>query len=82
MTCSGKPENEMRSGIYDSDDLALMHRAIEAVCAELGIEPTDIAAREVIAGHVMRSWSRGGRTPLSLVSAGLDGAGIFPHRSA
>ncbi|TWG96862.1 hypothetical protein L598_002400000330 [Mesorhizobium sp. J18] len=59
-------------GIYDTEDLALMQDAIEAVCTELGIKSTDRAKREAVAGRVMRTWRNGARMPLNLVHAGLD----------
>jgi len=60
------------TGIYDAEDLALMQGAIEAVCTELGIQSTDHARREAVAGRVMRTWRNGARMPLNLVHAGLD----------
>jgi len=62
------------AGVYDAKDMAEIRSAIEAVCAELGIDRTDRVGRERVANHVMRSWAQGRRTPLWLVQAGLDGA--------
>lgn len=61
-------------GIYETEDMALMHDAIEAVCAELGIKPADHGRREAVAARVIHSWAAGGRTPLNLVNAGLNDA--------
>lgn len=62
-------------GIYDTKDLAEIRSAVEAVCAELGIDRTDQVNRERVASRVIRSWALGRRTPLGLVQAGLDDAG-------
>ncbi|MDZ5698030.1 hypothetical protein [Chelativorans sp. M5D2P16] len=62
-------------GVYDSKDLAEIRSAVEAVCAELGIDRADQVNRERVASRVMRSWSLGRRTPLGLVQAGLEDAG-------
>ena len=59
-------------GIYESEDIALMHDAIEAVCTELGISSTERDRREAIATNVMHAWMTGGRMPLNLVNAGLE----------
>lgn len=74
MTGSSGSQDEKTGGIFETHELAIMQGAIEAVCAELGIKPTDRARREAVAGKVMLSWSAGGRMPLNLVAAGLDGA--------
>lgn len=71
MAKSGVPH--ISAGIYDAEEMAEMESAIEAVCSELGIKRSDNKTRERVAGHVMRSWADGRRTPLSLVQAGLDG---------
>ncbi|UUP16311.1 hypothetical protein [Nitratireductor thuwali] len=63
----------IENGIYDERDLTELAGAVDAVCAELGIERTDVVARERVAGRMMRSWAAGRRTPLGLVQAGLDG---------
>lgn len=81
MTGSGGSHDSKAGGIFNTDELAVMQGAIEAVCAELGIKPTDSARREAVAGNVMRSWSAGGRMPLNLVAAGLDGAGATHDRA-
>lgn len=73
MSRSGR-EGIGRSGVFDAGDMSEMQNAIDAVCAELGVRETDRARRERIAGCVMQSWAAGHRTPLRLVSAGLDGA--------
>jgi len=70
MLPSGKAEH----GIYDAKDMTEISEAVEAVCAELGIDRLDLISRERVASHVMRSWALGRRTPLGLVQAGLDGA--------
>ncbi|MFC6489272.1 hypothetical protein [Nitratireductor sp. GCM10026969] len=62
-------------GVYDAKDLAEIRSAVEAVCAELGIDRADQVNRERVASRVMRSWSLGRRTPLGLVQAGLEDAG-------
>ncbi|MDN2568473.1 hypothetical protein N1F89_19790 [Aquibium sp. A9E412] len=62
------------AGIYDPDELERLHGAIEAVCTELGIEAADAVRREAVAGRVLHAWSRGGRLPLNLIEAGLEGA--------
>lgn len=59
-------------GIYESEDVALMRDAIEAVCAELGIQSCERDRREAIATRVMHAWMAGGRMPLNLVNAGLE----------
>lgn len=83
MTGSGKPGPDLRdSGVFDAEDLALMEGAIEAVCAELAIAPTDRVRREAVAVYVVRSWSQGSRMPLNLVAAALDGAGSLPRTAA
>lgn len=61
-------------GVYDAEEMAAMQSAIDAVCNELGIVESDRERRERIAGHVIRSWASGQRTPLGLVQAGLDAA--------
>ena len=68
------PSGMANVGVYDPDDMVEIRNAVEAVCAELGIERTDKVGRERVATHVMRSWALGRRTPLGLVHAGLDGA--------
>lgn len=59
-------------GVYDAKDMAEIRGAVEAVCAELGIDRADHVNRERVAGRVIRSWAMGRRTPLGLVQAGLD----------
>lgn len=59
-------------GVYDAKDMAEISIAIDAVCAELGIDSTDKVRRERVAGRIMRSWASGRRMPLWLVQAGLD----------
>lgn len=61
-------------GVYETEDMALMQAAIEAVCNELGIRPADSSRREAVANGVLHSWTAGGRFPLNLVSAGLSAA--------
>jgi hypothetical protein len=68
------PSGMADTGVYDAKDMAEIRSAVEAVCAELGIDRTDKASRERVASHVIRSWALGRRTPLGLVHAGLDGA--------
>lgn len=68
------PSGMADAGVYDAKDLVEIRNAVEAVCAELGIDHKDQMGRERIATHVMRSWALGRRTPLGLVHAGLDGA--------
>lgn len=60
------------TGIYNPREVAEIRGAVEAVCAELGIEHSDQVSRELVARRIMRSWEQGRRTPLWLVSAGLD----------
>lgn len=62
------------TGIYETEDMALMQAAIDAVCNELGIRQVDHHRREAVASGVLHSWTSGGRTPLSLVHAGLSAA--------
>ena len=68
------PSGVTDTGVYDAKDMAAIRSAIDAVCAELGIDRADQIGRERVANHVMRSWALGRRTPLGLVQAGLDGA--------
>ncbi|WP_173931987.1 hypothetical protein [Chelativorans sp. Marseille-P2723] len=68
------PSGMAEAGVYDAEDMMEIRNAVEAVCAELGIDRADQPSRERIATHVMRSWVLGRRTPLGLVQAGLDGA--------
>ncbi|WP_163267835.1 hypothetical protein [Chelativorans alearense] len=68
MTTSGKAV----TGMFDTEELAEIRTAVEAVCAELGIDRTDQKGREEVASRMMRSWALGRRTPLGLVNAGLD----------
>jgi len=68
------PSGKADSGVYDAKDMTEISEAVEAVCAELGIDRMDLVSRERVASHVMRSWALGRRTPLGLVQAGLDGA--------
>ena len=68
------PSGLADAGVYDAKDMAAIRSAVEAVCAELGIDREDSEGRERIAMHVMRSWALWRRTPLGLVQAGLDGA--------
>ena len=70
MTASARPIE----GIYETEDMALMQAAIEAVCNELDIKPADHGRREAVASSILTSWASGGRTPLSLVHAGLSAA--------
>ena len=68
------PSGKADYGVYDAKDMTEISEAVEAVCAELGIDRMDLVSRERVASHVMRSWALGRRTPLGLVQAGLDGA--------
>lgn len=60
-------------GVYDAKEMAEIRSAVDAVCAELGIDPSDHANRERIANRIIFSWSQGRRMPLWLINAGLDG---------
>jgi len=66
----------LQDGVFNPLEMCQMNAAINAVCDELGIRPTDQPLRERVAGSVISSWSRGGRLPLDLVRAGLDGARV------
>lgn len=68
-----QPSGIDEKGVYDPMEMAEIRSAVEAVCAELGIEHSDQANRERVARRIIRSWTQGRRTPLWLVSAGLDG---------
>lgn len=68
------PDTIENKAAFNPLELCQMNAAINAVCDELGIRPTDRGRRERIAGSVLNAWNRGGRFPLDLVRAGLDGA--------
>jgi hypothetical protein len=68
MTASVRPIE----GIYETEDMALMQAAIDAVCNELNITSADHGRREAVASSILMSWTAGGRMPLNLVQAGLS----------
>lgn len=70
-----KPKSLMRaaeSGSYNCDDIAVMRSAVDAVCAELGINASDEGRRDSVAERVVASYEIGRRAPLYLVHAGLS----------
>jgi len=54
---------------------AEIERAIEAVCAEVGLGSRPEERRARIAFRIASTWRNGRRLPLNLVSAGLDAVG-------
>ena len=56
---------------YNSQDMARMREAIDAVCGELGITDGSTAEREAVARRIMAAYDTGRRQPLNLVNAGL-----------
>ena len=52
-----------------------IERAVEAVCAELGLVLRADARRERIASGITSTWRDGRRLPLNLVNAGFDAVG-------
>jgi len=67
----GRRSGRAGSGAYSPDDMAVMQGAIEAVCSELGLGPTDAVRREQVARNVLAAYETGRRAPLYLVHAGL-----------
>jgi len=60
------------SGSYNCDDMAVMRNAVDAVCAELGIDVADEGRRNDVARRILASYEIGRRAPLYLVHAGLS----------
>ncbi|MDQ6436522.1 hypothetical protein RB623_20930 [Mesorhizobium sp. LHD-90] len=64
-----------RDMVLDPVERAEIERAIEAVCAELGLGASVDERRTRIAFGIKSTWRDGRRLPLNLVSAGLDAVG-------
>lgn len=52
-----------------------VRQALDAVCAELGIDCDEHDLRDAIAQSIEAAWSHGRTQPLYLVDAGLGAAG-------
>jgi hypothetical protein len=59
----------------DSVERAEIERAIEAVCAELGLGQRPDERRARITSGITSTWRDGRRQPLNLVSAGFEAVG-------
>lgn len=64
-----------RDMTLDASAKAEIERAIEAVCAELGLGGRADERRVRIASGIASTWRDGRRLPLNLVNAGLDAVG-------
>lgn len=64
-----------RDMALDTIARAEIERAIEAVCAELGLGVRPDERRSRIASGIASTWRDGRRLPLNLVNAGLDAVG-------
>ena len=64
-----------REFALEPSERAEIERAIEAVCAELGLVRRADARRARIASGIASTWRDGRRLPLNLVNAGLDAVG-------
>ncbi len=64
-----------RDMTLDATARAEIERAIEAVCAELGLSERPDERRRRIASGIASTWRDGRRLPLNLVNAGLDAVG-------
>ncbi len=54
---------------------AEIQRAVDAVCAELGLVRRADERRQRIASGIANTWRNGRRLPLNLVKAGFDAVG-------
>jgi hypothetical protein len=61
-----------RDMTIDAAARAEIERAIEAVCAELGLGARSDERRSRVAFGITSTWCDGRRLPLNLVNAGLD----------
>jgi hypothetical protein len=59
----------------DAAERAEIERAIDAVCAELGLGTRKGERRARVTLGIASTWRQGRRLPLNLVSAGLDAGG-------
>jgi hypothetical protein len=64
-----------RDVALDPAERAEIERAVEAVCAELGLVRRADERRERVASSIADTWRNGRRLPLNLVKAGFDAVG-------
>jgi hypothetical protein len=72
----GSAGDEIRCEVaFDPTERAEIERAIDAVCAELGLAADPDERRTRIARGIKSTWRDGRRLPLNLVNAGFDAVG-------